>query len=304
VERDLNKVTHLNDQAKAYLERSDEERKLMIEADRWLTYPIAKNVVEVLDEKLFVAQNVRKNRPLGVVLAADGGNGKTSLLKHFLSTHPPKRLEDGRRMVPVMMIETPRATVRNLYGLILKQLQASVGQKDDEIRMKEQIQDLFETLEVRMLMLDEAHNMLNAPQQRRGEFLEALIWLNNNLQIPLVVAGVPTVRDAIRKDGYDQLATRLEPIELPIWKHDDDYTDLLANFERTIPLWNESNIADNSKITDAILYKSSGRIGAIWEFLIRCAKNAIKTKVEQITLEIVETTTFVPPNEHGSGSLF
>ncbi len=304
MERNLKNVTHLHEEAKAYLEKSDEERKLMIEADRWLTYPIAQDVLKLLNEKLFVAQNVRKNRPMGVLLDADGGNGKTSLLKHFLLTNPPKRVDDGRRIVPVMMIETPRATVRNLFSLILRQLQASVGQKDDEIRMKEQIEDLFDTLEVRMLMFDEAHNMLSTSQLRRGEFLQELIWLNNKLQIPLVVAGVPSVRDAIKKDGFDQLVTRLEPIELPIWKNVDDYLDLLANFERTIPLWNESNIADNSKISDLILYKSSGRIGAMWELLIRCAKNAIDTQVEQITLEIVEKVKFVPPDEHGSGSLF
>ena len=304
MERNIKNVTHLNDEAKAYLERPDEERKLMIEADRWLTYPVAQDVLKLLDEKLFVAQNVRKNRPLGLLLEAEGGNGKTSMLKHFLLSNPPKRLDDGRRIVPVMLIDTPRATVRNLFSLILRQLQASVGQKDDEIRMKEQIEDLFETLEVRMLMFDEAHNMLSTPQQRRGEFLQELIWLNSKLQVPLIIAGVPTVRDAIKKDGFDQLATRLEPIELPIWKKDDDYLDLLSNFERTIPLWKESNIADNNKISDLILYKSSGRIGAMWELLIRCAKNAIDNKVEQITLEIVENVKFVPPNEHGSGSLF
>ncbi len=302
--RNPENVIHLNAEARAYLMRSDFERKMMIEADRFVKYDLADQILKHLNEKLLVAEHVRKNRPIGATIIADAGNGKSSILNMFQQLHPPHRRSDGTVCVRIVTIEPPRgAKVLDLYRLVLRQL-AAAGNIKDELRLQEQIKDLFESLGVLMLVVDEFHNTLNANGKPRGDLLDALKWFNNDLKVPIVVAGVDLVRDALKKDGYDQMITRSEPIELPLWDNNNAFLELLDALEASLPLWKPSKLADDQRAVSLILQRGSKRIGGMWEFLSRCAKVAIDSGKEQITSEILNTTPFVPPDDRGEGSLF
>ena len=304
MKRNPEKATHLNAEARAFLMRSDFERKMMIEADRFVKYDLADQILKHLNEKLLVTEHVRKNRPIGATIIADAGNGKSSILNMFQQLHPPHRRLDGTVCVRIVTIEPPRgAKVLDLYRLVLRQL-AAAGNTKDELRLQEQIKDLFESLGVLMLVIDEFHNTLNANGKPRGDLLDALKWFNNDLKVPIVVAGVDLVRDALKKDGYDQMITRSEPIELPRWDHNDAFLELLDALEASLPLWKPSKLADDQRAVSLILQRGSKRIGGMWEFLSRCAKVAIDSGEEKITYDMLKTTPFVPPDDRGEGSLF
>src|SRR5690625_6571392 len=73
---------------------------------------------------------------------------------------------------------------------------------------------------VRMLVIDELHNVLAGNSVNRREFLNLLRFLGNELRIPLVGVGTRDAYLAIRSD--DQLENRFEPMMLPVWEANDD----------------------------------------------------------------------------------
>ena len=69
---------------------------------------------------------------------------------------------------------------------------------------------------VRVLVIDELHNVLGGRGDRRREFLNLLRFLGNELRIPLVGVGTREAYLAIRSD--DQLENRFAPFTLPRWE--------------------------------------------------------------------------------------
>jgi hypothetical protein len=65
---------------------------------------------------------------------------------------------------------------------------------------------MLETIDVKMLIIDEIHNVLAGP---------LLKYMGNERQIPLVAAGTHDAFNAIQIDP--QLANRFEPALLPRW---------------------------------------------------------------------------------------
>ena len=95
---------------------------------------------------------------------------------------------------------------------------------------------------MRMLVLDELHNILAAPTHTRRDVLNLLRFLGNQLRIPLVSVGTREAYLAIRSD--DQLENRFEPPVLPRWAPDEPTTrSLLASFAASFPLRHPSPIA-------------------------------------------------------------
>ena len=81
---------------------------------------------------------------------------------------------------------------------------------------------------VRVLVIDELHNLLSGRADRRREFLSLLRFLGNELRIPLVGAGTREADLAFRSD--DQLENRFAPFPLPRWEPGPEACSLLASF--------------------------------------------------------------------------
>lgn len=93
---------------------------------------------------------------------------------------------------------------------------------------------LLRRVGVRMLVIDELHNVPAGRDASRREFLNLLRFLGNELRIPLVAVGTREAYLAIRSD--DQLENRFEPFTLPLWTEGQETTSLLASFVSSFPL--------------------------------------------------------------------
>jgi hypothetical protein len=82
--------------------------------------------------------------------------------------------------------------------------------------VERQALSLLREMGVRMLVIDEFHNVLAGRGETRREFLNLLRFLGNELHIPLVGVGTGEAYLAVRSD--DQLENRFEPFVLPLWE--------------------------------------------------------------------------------------
>lgn len=288
-----NPCTHLNEAALALLERSDEERIYVIREGSWLGYKDAKRILARMEELL---NYPRITRMPNMLLVAPSFNGKTSILKRFLSLHLPD-LDAANEVTicPVVMVEAPpKPDITDFYTRILDTLMtpykptASVPEKYSQIKL------LFRQMEVRMLIVDEIHHLIAGSLNRQQEFRNALKSLGNETMVCMVAAGIEDAYNAFNTDP--QMSSRFTPEELPLWKANNEFGSLLATLELRMPLKLPSNLKDPATML-AIYARSEGTLGDMCDLVKELAVDAIRSKAERITFDRINALPWVPPSK-------
>jgi hypothetical protein len=130
--------------------------------------------------------------------------------------------------------------------------------------------------------------------QRQRAFLNVLKYIGNELQVPIVALGTEDALYALQSDA--QLANRFVPTPLPEWKFDRDFLGLLASFEETLPLRHPSGLTE-VKLATRIFSMSEGSIGEIVALLQTAAVEAIKTKQERISVDLLAKLRWTEPSQ-------
>ncbi len=95
-------------------------------------------------------------------------------------------------------------------------------------------------MDLRMLMIDEVHNLLAGSYREQRRFLNMLRFLANDLCASLVVFGVNEALEAVR--GDDQLARRLDEHYLPLWEDDVEFSRLIQTLIAAMALEQRSGL--------------------------------------------------------------
>jgi hypothetical protein len=213
--------------------------------------------------------------------------GKTMLVEKFRRDHPPiVNCNNGSEALPVLAITlTSCPTERRIYGQLLMALGASVNERATLMELEIRTVLLLKDSSVRVLVIDEVHNLLaGTPREQRG-ILQLLRYLSNELRASLVCLGVTDARDAIA--GDTQLSQRLDQIVLPRWKADEEFQELVTAILRSLPLKQPSalssqNLRHPSRISDGITAR-------LLEILNELAIDAVQAGAERITDEDIES---------------
>jgi len=145
-----------------------------------------------------------------------------------------------------------------------------------------------------MLVIDEFQDILHGGVQRQKKFLATVKHLSNELQIPIVAAGVEKTQQVISSDP--QMANRFEPIHLPKWKFDDEFKKLLVSIESTLPL-KKASLLHTKKIAAMLYGMSEGIIGELMTVVQRAGVLAVKEGKEKIDEEILKSIRFMRPSD-------
>ncbi len=286
---------HLHDSARGYASESNEVRIRHIRSERWITYARAEAALLQLDDLLTFP---KRTRMPNLLLVGPTNNGKTMILEKFRRSHPPtaaSATEHGAADVPVLMVQMPAAPDESrFFGAILKDvglphlLPARAGKRQDAAVR------LLQETRVRLLIIDEVHNILSGSRLHQRRLLNLLRWLGNELQIPLVASGTAEALHAVQSD--DQLANRFEPLALPRWGDGTQYRQLLSTLDVLLPLRQPSHLA-RPALARKILASAEGVLGEVLTIVTRAAVRAISSGTEAITLKIIDEIGFIPPSQ-------
>lgn len=286
-------LTHLLTGVQPLAELADAERIRRIRADRWIGYARAEAALAALEELLSYPSRTRMPN---LALIGSTNNGKSVIIEKFLRAHAPGAEEaKGPLRVPVLKIQMPSAPdEKRVFGAILDALGAPEHLNHRLIARQGVALALMRAEQVRLLAIDEFHNVLagNRPQQHR--FLNLLRWFGNELRIPVVAIGTVEALRAIQSD--DQLANRFTPFGLPLWEMGPQYVRLLNTLEAVLPLRRASGLAAPA-LADRIMTLAEGILGEILTVVTSAAVHAITTGEERIRLETLEALTFVSPSQ-------
>ncbi len=284
---------HLNPEASALAILPSTERLTRLKTERWIGYTRANQVLVRL-EALF-HDEPGKLRPQNLLIVGPSNNGKTMIAEKFYRTHPQKISDDGEHeVIPVLMMQMPAdATVNRFYTALLMKLNTPVGFHSGYNMREVLTLQLMRTVGVRILIIDEVHNLLGVTANRQRELLNMLRFIGNELRIPIVCLGIRDAYLAIRSD--DQLENRFHPILLPSWELGEEFARLLASFETVLPLREPSNLS-TSPLLEMILSRSEGTIGEIATLLNRATVAALLHGEEHISCTTIERADYHSPS--------
>lgn len=286
---------HLHPSVRPLADEASESRIRRIRTDRWIAYARAEAALSAIEDLLSFPQRTRMPNML---LVGPTNNGKTMVVEKFRRSHLPidaASAPDGIASIPVLKVQMPPGPDEHrFFGAILDALGLPGAPNDRTSRRQDSALQLMRATAVRLLVIDEAHNLLSGTRIQQRRFLNLLRWLGNELQIPLVAVGTAEALRAIQSD--DQLANRFEPFPLPPWRDGKEYRRLLSTLEAVLPLRRPSGLAE-PVLAQKILAAAEGILGEIVAIVTRAATRAITCGAEGISSKILDETGFMSPSE-------
>lgn len=290
-----NDYAHLRPMTRPFAAEDAGSRIRRIRTDRWIGYARAEAVLAALEDLLSFPKRLRMPN---LLLVGPTNNGKTMIVEKFRRTHLANAASepaDGAALIPVLKVQMPSGPDEGrFFGAILEALGMPFNPRDRIATKQDAAVRLMRATNVRLLVIDELHNLLSGTAMQQRRLLNVLRWLGNELQIPLVGVGTTEALRAIRSD--EQLVNRFEPFPLPVWTDDDEYRRLLSTLEAVLPLRRPSNLTDPA-MAARILSAAEGVLGEIIAIVVRAAVKAIETGAETISPRMIERAGFIRPSE-------
>lgn len=267
------------------------ERLQKIRSDHWIGYPYALDTLSQLEDLLTWPL---KQRMPNLLIVGPTNNGKSMIIEKFRRTHAPMSEEDRER-IPVLSVQMPsEPSPSRFYTSLLAALGAPLRPRERLAELEHRSLKLLRAVGVRLLVIDELHNILAGKGSTQREFLNLIRFLGNELRLPLIGVGTYEAYLAIRSDS--QLENRFEPIVLPLWEEGENFYSLLTSFMMALPLRRRSFIS-TPHMARYLLTKSEGTIGELTSLLTSAAIAAVESGEEQINQRTLTLCGYVGPTE-------
>lgn len=264
-----------------------------------MKYKRAEDALQLLEDRLAEPQS---HRMRNILIVSDTNNGKTRIALRFLRRHKPTVSLAQPSVVPLLYVEATASDEARFYNSILEELPVYKQAQSTRSDLKEtHVLRAMRDCGIRMLLIDEFQNLLNAPLQKQINFRRVIKTLGNQLMIPIVGLGTREAFNVITSDP--QLANRFQVIVLPKWQLEEDirsdraseYRQFLASFERLLPFEEQSDLG-NDPMATKIYALSEGTIGEATDLVRDAATWAIRNGLSRVTEEALERCGYVPPS--------
>ena len=261
----------------------------------WIDYPAAKGLMAQLRD--LHDQQPDNDRPNGLLVYGPTNNGKTSAALRFArQTNRTALKAEGVRRVPVIHAQMPPGPdLGALYGNILRAVNAPTQPTWRWERKQEQVLQLAGTLGLRMLIIDEVHNLLQGKIDQRSLVLNGLKFLSNELRIPIVAIGTNEARIAFQTD--QQLGNRFEPLEMPRWRQGKDYAWFLKQLCGGLELHDGDDLLASRAVVERIHHLTDGLTGETFRLLAKLRVFAGQQDEQTLRLEWLGEIDWVHPND-------
>jgi hypothetical protein len=267
----------------------DKQRITSIYTDRWINYPEVNSIRAVVRA---VYEMPRKIQAQCVLVSALSGMGKTSLFTKIESDIETlrKRNQDYGGCISFGM--PPDPTFSGFEEIVGEALGVPIGKIRNGV-IPTTFSRLAHLRNLRMILIDEVHNLLNANRMDQRKSLALLRAMSGPpLSLSIVAFGIDDAEFAIL--GDDQLKRRFQIYKLPLWKEDDRFRSFLAAYESILPLKKPSELWRKDRVK-FLLSSTGGITGDIVKYITRGAVWAILDRKEEIDMACLEKAVDIPP---------
>jgi hypothetical protein len=258
------------------------ERIDHIKGDHWIAFDRAEIVLNRLTSCM---EMPKQSRMPGLMVYGSSGIGKTMIAKRMASKYPASYDAGlGVTKTPILLVQAPPAPdERRFYQHVLATIGAPMWGRHTVSELEVRTLSHLRDMDLKMLMIDEVHNLLAGSYREQRRFLNMLRFLANDLCASLVVFGVNEALEAIR--GDDQLARRLDEHSLPLGEDDVEFARLIQTLLAAMALERRSGLTVGS--LRIILNVTGGVTSRVFTMIKSLAIDAIESGEERITDEAV-----------------
>jgi archaellum biogenesis ATPase FlaH len=273
------------------LSLSDKQRINFLNEPRWIGYPTAQKLIELLRHMMELPTRARMPN---LLIVGDSNNGKTTIIDRFKELHGKGYVNENAEPVkPVIIVESPPTSdEKALYASILEEFWTPYRVTDSVIKLRYQVIHLLRECNVKILIIDELHSLLSGSAIKQREMMNAIKMLCNEVKIPVVGVGTS---DAVRVLHTDpQHASRFDVLSLRPWSVGVDFQRFLKGFESVLPLRQASELF-RPEVAYTLHAVSEGNTGNLHRLLIECATEAINSGKEKIDVEMIKSKSWLQP---------
>jgi len=293
----MNSYKHLDEEVIQVLSWDTEDRVEFSQRDSWIGYTRAHQVLKELDDLLVFPRSLRMPN---ILLVGESGNGKSTIIERFRELNPVKVLPSGDPLAPVLVMNMPSEPSESRFWTeLLLSLKISHRDSDTVQNKEKQAVSVLLYAQVKLLVIDEIHNLLYGNVRKQRHFLAVIKNLSNKLKMPIVGVGTREAITALHTDP--QLSSRFEALGLPHWDLNEEFLRLLKSFEKRLPLAEPSELTGR-QMAILIHSLSGGTIGGISKILKKATKLAIRGRKERITLDVLKEVGWVKLSEYGKST--
>ncbi|QUS36349.1 TniB family NTP-binding protein [Falsirhodobacter algicola] len=184
-------MEHLRPEARRIAEMPAVERLGFLATDRWIGYSRAQDALKRMG--MLIATQPGRVRPQNMLIVGPSNNGKSTIAEKFQRQHPRLSSEErDRHIFPVLAVQMmPDVTTPRFYAQLLDALGSPFGKLRQTDRRNAVTLNLMQACGVRLLLIDELHNLLCGPSSRQREILGLIRYLGNELRILTCIPLVP-----------------------------------------------------------------------------------------------------------------
>lgn len=258
------------------------ERILRMRQGCWILHPRAEDVMRDLE---YVLAQPPRRRMIGMTIVGPSNNGKTTLVERFIAQNTSDLSVPDAEVHEFLRVEAPAQPSPTMFlTRVLHCAGDPRAHRGTLIEKTERALHLLPKVRLRLLFLDEIHNVLAGSAAQVASFLNTLKQLSNELQIPVVLIGTEQAVEVLARDR--QLHSRYPPRHLPAWECDRNFVQLIKRLIAELPLRDPPKLSEVAvrRIHEAAV----GATGAVVEILHRAAVAAIVSGRERIDDEGIE----------------
>jgi hypothetical protein len=264
-----------------------------VQADSWVTYRVAKNIMGRMDE---IYAHPKTHRMPDLLIIGRPNNGKTTLLKRFAGKHKAiLRESDGELVADVIAAVMPHEPSESLFiNAILKSVNIKVNTSATLSTKLEQVYNTLESINCKVIVLDEIQHLGTGGHKQQRLLMNLIKNLSSILGISFIAAGTPSALNVFSSD--DQLSSRFKPAIIPVWENNKDLKLLLHSMESILPFEEPSNLA-TSNLTNYIFDHTDSTIGGISQMVKMSSVLAINKGDKKITVEHLKSCGYMTPQD-------
>jgi hypothetical protein len=106
-----------------------------------------------------------------LLIVGPTNNGKSMIIEKFRRTHPSSSEQDSE-IIPIVSVQMPSdPSIKRFYSALLVVLGAPIRSKQQLGELEQQTLRLLRAVKIRMLVIDELHNIMAGTGNCKGSLL-------------------------------------------------------------------------------------------------------------------------------------